>query len=825
MKLLITTTLLALAASAGTAAANPVWATSVKQSTLDQGKRDVIKMLEEDGKDAALADIVMTLDVGTTSASTRCPGLDVDVFNAMDHIAWDVEVEIEQKLGTRESKTKMHLPFLPAKSQARVTVSCLEDYSYSGYGGYGGYGNYGGLGGNDPISYTHGAHSHRKTAEALEDMLHQKLDVDLSGMDLKPATSNQTLMQVVLATDDPAIAKEIVAAIAQTGVGAKELGEAIAKAGNDSPLTAEVAKQLATLPAAQQAKLARALLAAPNATQWADSLGPLIDTKLCSGPRADTVALWAMAQLDNGIPVAELRAKAQAKCTLLPTDAAALITAIDGAPQYARALDKVDAAMFASVVAGWKKGKGVAQSLWSFVADTGDAARFDAAIALIQPDDRPDAILSVAQGKPAAEANDASAHRAKWIADTAVKLPLDAQDTLVRDIFKLLVGGQISDPAMRKAVRDLHGLAPQAADAIVSAKVSEVSKVFDANALTEAKVDLYDYLAFASTSLADCKSTLESLVECAQAIQKRPELVKVAGTALTSDFKSIVDQLMSAAPQEKMVAAAKDLDKAGISVKTQVDNLCTSVRDALHYDTDYETPLAAVKQMPGGDSCVAAIGDEAASKHRTVIIMTILAILGLVLPLPAGWFFLKRRWKKFQAELPKAEEAPAPGARVEDRLGAAGLGNALGLAVGEARREIDLPGLAAIDQAMLERAAATVRRAVKTGDAASLLAKVGGQTVYVLGLPVRNVRPQVVQRYLGTEWPEHLDAVVAAAGAPVTALVVLCDPGATEATLLVGYGDGSGRRSDPDALLDAKEAREKGANTFRGAMSLRVGAK
>jgi hypothetical protein len=123
---------------------------------------------------------------------------------------------------------------------------------------------------------------------------------------------------------------------------------------------------------------------------------------------------------------------------------------------------------------------------------------------------------------------------------------------------------------------------------------------------------------------------------------------------------------------------------------------------------------------------------------------------------------------------------------------------------------------------MLERAAATVRRSVKTGDAASTLAKAGGQNVYILGLPVRHARPQVVQRYLGTEWAEHLDAVVAAAGGPVTALVVLCDPGATEATLLVGYADGNGRRSDPDALLDAKEAREKGANTFRGAMSLRV---
>ena len=59
---------------------------------------------------------------------------------------------------------------------------------------------------------------------------------------------------------------------ATTGIGAKELGAAIAKKGalaGPNPFADEVATSLTKLPPAQQAKLARVLLASEQATQWA----------------------------------------------------------------------------------------------------------------------------------------------------------------------------------------------------------------------------------------------------------------------------------------------------------------------------------------------------------------------------------------------------------------------------------------------------------------------------------------------------------------------------------------------------------------------------
>ncbi|MCX5743931.1 MAG: hypothetical protein NT062_15685 [Proteobacteria bacterium] len=203
--------------------------------------------------------------------------------------------------------------------------------------------------------------------------------------------------------------------------------------------------------------------------------------------------------------------------------------------------------------------------------------------------------------------------------------------------------------------------------------------------------------------------------------------------------------------------------------------------------------------------------------------MTILALLGLILPIPAGAMWIRRKWHKLQAAIPKETVDVALGGRRDDRLGADGLGRALTAQVTAARVATSIAGLASVDAAVIERAAAVVRRAVKSGDAATQLVRANGLSYYLVALPVKHARPQVVARYLGTEWPAHLESIRASTGGPVVALVVLCAPDATEATLLVASIDGTGTAtSDPDALLDAKEARARNANTFRGQMSLAV---
>ncbi len=127
--------------------------------------------------------------------------------------------------------------------------------------------------------------------------------------------------------------------------------------------------------------------------------------------------------------------------------------------------------------------------------------------------------------------------------------------------------------------------------------------------------------------------------------------------------------------------------------------------------------------------------------------------------------------------------------------------------------------LESVDDALLAAATATVARAVKSGDAATLIVRRASDAVYIVALPVRHARPQVVQRYLGAPWPEHLAQIQRAAGTPVLALVVMCAPDAAEASLVVGHHDGT-LSSDPEILLDAKDARDRGANKFHFNLSL-----
>jgi hypothetical protein len=176
---------------------------------------------------------------------------------------------------------------------------------------------------------------------------------------------------------------------------------------------------------------------------------------------------------------------------------------------------------------------------------------------------------------------------------------------------------------------------------------------------------------------------------------------------------------------------------------------------------------------------------------------------------------------------PLAAEPPPPSDQLAARLGSRTLDRGLRDALVEARYALadSAAGRAAADvpDDVLEHAASVVRRAIRSGEAASVMIRRPGPAVYAVALPVRHPRPQVVHRYLGAAWPDHLAVVQRAAAVPVFALVVLCAPDATEASLLVGFAagpDNPAASSDPEALLDVAAARERAANPFRYVMTL-----
>ncbi len=799
------------------AIASPRWSEPLDPVVKQQALGEVEVLTTKKGMSVEIAKLMLeSMVFATMKDSSRCPGVDIDIVNATARTQWNVELKIEQKLSGKEHTDTIHLPYMPADTQTHVNVPCIQDYTTrSRYA----------IGNDDPISIGYDARSSKTLPEALAAMANEPVDFLARGRSVTaPLTidrDGRTMLDELLDTNDADTMHEIVMGIAHSGVGAKELGAALDRHPTGA-LAVEVAASMSKLPPAQQAGLARTLLGSEIAEQWTKQLEPLIDGRLCNGPRADVMALWLRTQNDADIPVEKLRAHVREKCKLVKTDGAALVVALDVEPARVGVLDTVDADVFAGAVAGWKAAKKPSPSLIAYLHDTHDPKRFDAASAVLPAT----AVEAAIEAVVTASADDATPNKALWLESALAKLADEQLDDTIADIITKLVDGRVKAPALRDAVKAARSHAKAAADTALQNYANEHSKVFDAGKLAAANIDLFDYLAFATKSLDGCETSLTKLEECAQAIPTYPggALVKVAATAVAPSFVAEIDKLTMSLEAHKLAEVAKVLRAAGLPLKQ--DRACSLIDTALRYDRDPEQTIEDVAQIDATLPCIELGRSEVKSRGRKAVLMTFAALIGLFGPLPLGFMYLRRRWRKVKASLPPSTRAAlTTGANLEDRLGSNGLGRAMGTAIADARRELaNTParrGLDELDDAMLERITAITRRAVKSGDASTQLVRRGTDAVYIVALPIRQIRPQLVQRYLGAPWPEHVASVRTAAGLPILALIVLCGPDAAEATLLVGYADGT-RSSDPDALLDAREARERGANPFRHVMALAV---
>lgn len=804
--------------AAGTASAEPRYSRELDSYTLDRAKGELRDLAKREGIEGETADLLLKLDVFATSNDTGCPGVDVDVINATGHTVWNIEVKIDQKEGTSDRTDKVHLPYMLANTKARIQVSCLQDYksrySYSPSGG---------------ISLSYFAKGSKSIDEALPLMLEQNVDYSNLGTSLSPSTTNTgNLLEAALEMDDPAVAKELVQGIARTGVGRKELGDAIATNGTGA-IADEVVSSLAKLPAAQQAQLARTLLASSVALRWKDKLGPMIDSKLCTGNRADVVGLWIQAQGEDGIPVEVFRKRISEKCKPTKADGPGITAALEKDPERAGpVLDAVDDDLFASAVAAWGKVKAPATSasLFAYLKDGQNVARFDAAIKQVSSSAMPAAIDSVLQTPDGV----AAGHKAEWVAAAFAKIPADEIDLSVTTATRTLVSGGAKAPAMREAIKALAKLSPKAAEDVMVSQASTSSKVFNAETLQTAGLDMAEFLAF-NANLPDCTATVELLTECLQKIAAYKDksgegaLKKQARTAVKPEFLTSVRELLTGVRDpEALIPVSAAFSAAGFDAGFIADRACRDAEDAVRFDGDPRGSLALAAKITPDAPCIAAVQDKLDSKRRKAWLMGIIGILCLAVPLPLGIAMMKRKWRKTLGTLPVETKDEATNVvKLEDRLGPAGLGRQLVGAVAEGNRELSGTAigraLAHVDEAVINAASSTVRRAVKSADAATLIVRKQSVAIYVVALPVRHPRPQITQRYLSAPWPEHLASIQRAANMPVLAMIVLCGPDASEASLLLGYSDGA-QVSDPEAMLDAKDARDRGANKFRSIMTL-----
>ncbi|MEO8699998.1 MAG: hypothetical protein ABI867_08135 [Kofleriaceae bacterium] len=824
-----TAVVVVLAAFATRADARPTYARELSPVTLDRARAELAEAASKEGLEADVVSKFLDLKVFAISNDTGCPGIDVEILNATSHTVWAVEVKVSQTKGSQSKTDTIHLPYLTANTETRVTVDCLNNYvTRSRYDYDRGPG----------ISIDYSAHGVDLLAEALPVMMRQRADYAIATRgvtprEASPGLDTRTLLETALAFDDDDVAKELVATIVRTNVGAKELGAHIA-GGGEGPILDEVASSMSRLTGAQQAEVARVLVATEAAERWKAKLLPMIDRQLCGGARPLALGLWIQAAQPDGIPVKELHDRILERCAPRPGDGPAIVAAVNKTPERAGGVfDALDAKLFAGVVAAWKANKGdPSQAQLAFLRDSANEQRFDQAAAAIPPAHLQASVQSVALAPDLA----ISTHKATWVTGALATVKTsnadaDSRVELVTSLYRSLVDGKVSSEAMRLAVRDSRVLSPPSADSVLASAAAEQSRVYDPQKLVEAGVDLQEFIVFARANLGSCAVSIEQLRACATAIvgYKAPagttSLTK-AGANVRDEFLVEVRKLVDDSRDfATFVPLAKALGEAGIAPGFVTDRMCREAEAQVRADdSDANETLGYIAEIDPEASCLSAARSTQSSKRSTAVIMTIVALLGLILPVPASGWWMRRRWRKLHKDLPLPEvDTSATVAKLDQRLGTAGLGRTLPNGIAEAKRELaGSPagqGLESVSPEIVDRAVATIHRAVATGDAASLLIETAGDTVYIVALPVRHARPQVIQRYLGGTWPEHLAAVQRAAGKPVLALVLLCGPDIAEAALLVGHHDGS-RSSDPEVLLDAREARDRGANRFHHVVPL-----
>ena len=821
-RLLSMTTGALLLAGAATARADASYSRPIDDYTLGRVTTEIATHGKIDGIDGAdLAKVVFKLDVFATSTNTTCPGVDVVVLNKTGHTVWAIEVSVAQTKASTHHTDTLHLPYLADGQMAKVRVSCIDDYR-SEYDTTG-------------IDLEVDAKGVQTVGAALAQLHDEHKDVMASSYGaLAPTTpGDETLLEQALAEDDPAILKELVLAIAKTGTGTKELGDALAAAPQGTLATA-VAQVFDKVPAATQAGIARALLASNLSDEWIAKLAPMVG-RLCSGARADVAALWILARGDDGIPVDALRTKIRAACKLGPSDGAALATALQNGPadQIGPVLDAADDPIFEGAIAAWKRASAAndkdqpddepagVTALDTYLRDTQDAKRFDRATGAIGAYARLTALVEVAK----APDNEALVHKAEWLRG-AIDHSADPGH-----VAELLTEARLQDriaaPQMATLEQATRGRSPERTRELL-AKAAAANPVFEADEIgSDSGIDMGELAAFAN-KLGACDESIEQLRTCARAVAgfehgalaklvaQKPQIVKAS---LLTSGKRLADE----ATQDNLADLATDLKAAGITTSFVVDAACDKARHA--YGVDPDDAIAPVAKIDPDARCIGELRDRATSAHRHAIWLGIFGILGLVLPLPAGGFLLRRRYRKLQSELPKAEAAAPSTDKLADRLGDR-LARGLAAGIADATRALATTPAATVlagaaDPAILGALADTVRKSVHTGDAATLLVRKPDSAIYAVALPVRELRPQVVQRYLGAPWLAHVAAIQAAAGLPVLALIVACGPDASEATLDVGYTSTTGAGStEPEALLDAKQARERGTNSFHHVIAL-----
>jgi len=822
MNLHISCTLgIALMASAPVLAA-PRYAQSADPATVAEARQqssdDVAWIRHRGTWEQQLAETLVEQQLG----NGRLCYLHLDIVNPTGEARWGIVLTVEHgrdsyiyvREAQRTHVATIHIPYLLPRQMTSVVVPCsdvgrnmsdpdgVDSYSQGAAPGW--------AARKDPGTYWIGVDSHGSLEDALRWMNTTQLDSTLDAP-IGPSTGTLTVLDAALSLDDDEVAAELIDQIAGQGIGVDKLVAALA-AHPTSNLARHAGPAFARLPRDVQLALLDEVLADPRTVRENESALVPVVVDACAA-RSRAIVLWLAASADPGFATSRLRRTIQSACRPVPSD----VDEIDHQLSTGLgAIDALDTRVFTALVARWSSAPPF--FLPEYLAATSDQSRFKAMAGLVAPAALSYTVSALARAKP----GKLSDLRLTWVRGALARISDPAQlEAVARSLFETDAAHPYANQDYHLLVEELRARFPAASAAVRWNVLAQHSMVLDVGKLAAAGIDLQELTVYMQTHDMDgCQRDLENAVSCLRAIRGSSVrgLGNAIGGALKPEFiRAIMNQLRT--PSDEDLDRANELVALGCHLDGLVDRLCAPARQALAAGTFRPELLDGARRFVGSRACaaeIAAIADEQAadaaiSERRR----TLAGIAGLALPLMIGGgislIWMRRRPLTEPAVEFESPAAPSRAARI-----ARDIERGLSAGVDRAHREL---AITAAGEPVIARATAAVTRAVALGAAASLLLRDGTTTFYVVALPVPHASPKVVQRYLGEPWPEHLRQVQQLAESAVTALVILCGPNAAAATLVVGTCDGT-RCSDPELLLDARDARERDANRFRHTIPL-----
>ena len=603
-----------------------------------------------------------------------CP-ISGQVYNLSPRPLFDVVVTVRESETRGESgglTSTLHIPYLPAKSMARVSFPCkMSRFTY----GYGSRTTY--------ISGDGFADALPLTPAGVDAMVAQRADTEDRG-GYSPATvSGSVADQILDALETQVIVRDgddfrdVAAAFLKTEKGGRALGKFVVGHARG----VRVGQLPALLAGASQAGAVGLLdgLTMGRLGVGAALAKPVVD-RLCGAaqPERDRGALWLQVLSGKVLAsAADARAEVLRRCAGSAAQTSARLKSATDA-QLGAALGALEGPPFDAALAaadGPPRRWGAIAELLRATVDAKKLDLFTRKYPFSAMTD-PKAVRDLLHAVAGAERGALDAAKAKiltlGLARLAELSPADA-NALVGELVGLVARGKLPSPAMSAAIRANATVAPLAAKAALAAVVREASTVLSPEwVLARADQGGLDLFAFADLDrerLGACLLGPDALSACLSTLQSA-----VPGLAREAFAPAFVEQALTVASSQRepevVARTAKALQAAGVDVKPVVDRLCgaadssdsasrTSARasssERERNRERAEAQLAAAASLDANARCVAEVRATMRSRAMTAAGQTALRFLALLVPIALCAVYLRARWAPVRRALADAD--------------------------------------------------------------------------------------------------------------------------------------------------------------------------